>query len=411
MNSCISLKERNYLRSLAHQQQDLANTQVMKERQKEWFAHNRGEGERPMIVVEEQTFWGDVKPSLQCTSRTARWLENQLLQNLFVASFIDDDKVIPDTILIPLQIHVQPFGLEFQKTKAKDGIGFHIEPVIRDFPRDLCLLKPSIFNYDKSETERVYDFVLQTVGDILPPRFINRANDWSFCITERVVSLMGMEGMIFSLMDEPYAFNLFMQTITDDMIHYLRWQEENGLLILNNGNDYLGGGSYCFTDELPQDDFDGKVRSCDLWGHLNSQESVILSPDMFHQFIYPHYEKLSSEFGLVYYGCCEPVAPFWDKSISKLKQIRKVSISPWCNEAFMVERLSKSRIIYSRKPSPNYLGVQKEFDEEAFRKDIEKTAKLTSHCHVEYIFRDIYRLHGNIDKLKKAVEIVRLLTS
>lgn len=73
----------------------------------------------------------------------------------------------------------------------------------------------------------------------------------------------------------------------------------------------------------------------------------------------------------------------------------------------MAERLSGSRIIYSRKPSPNFIGVQAAFDEEAFRQYIRHTAALTRGCHTEYIFRDIYKLNGNIGKLKRAVEIVR----
>lgn len=73
----------------------------------------------------------------------------------------------------------------------------------------------------------------------------------------------------------------------------------------------------------------------------------------------------------------------------------------------MAERLAGSSTIYSRKPSPNFLGITNAFDEEEFRKYIRKTAKLTKNCRTEYIFRDIYKLHGNVEKLKKAVEIVR----
>lgn len=76
----------------------------------------------------------------------------------------------------------------------------------------------------------------------------------------------------------------------------------------------------------------------------------------------------------------------------------------------MAERLSGANVIYSRKPSPNFLGIKKEFDEDAFRDYIRHTVDLTKECHTEYIFRDIYKLHGNLDKLKRAVDIVRELT-
>ena len=127
----------------------------------------------------------------------------------------------------------------------------------------------------------------------------------------------------------------------------------------------------------------------------------------FPEFIAPYFSRMAEEFGLVYYGCCEPVEMYWDQDISKYPHLRKVSISPWCNEEFMSERLSGGKVIYSRKPSPNFIGVQKEFDEDAFRKYIRHTAELTKDCKTEFIFRDIYTLHGNLDKVKRAVEIVR----
>ena len=46
---------------------------------------------------------------------------------------------------------------------------------------------------------------------------------------------------------------------------------------------------------------------------------------------YPAYKKISSLFGRLSYGCCEPVHSFWEKSISKFENLRKISISPWCN--------------------------------------------------------------------------------
>ena len=77
----------------------------------------------------------------------------------------------------------------------------------------------------------------------------------------------------------------------------------------------------------------------------------------------------------------------------------------------MSERLAHSSIIYSRKPSPNYLAVEREFDKDAFRTYIKHTLETARGCKIEFIFRDIYRLHGNITKIKEAVGIVKELTA
>lgn len=177
-----------------------------------------------------------------------------------------------------------------------------------------------------------------------------------------------------------------MQFILDDHRFFLRWQEENGLPFANSGNDYMGSGSYCFNQELKQQ---GTALSTETWGYINSQESVGISNEMYGEFIFPYYQQMAKEFGLLYYGCCEPADGIWEDYISKLPNLRKVSVSPWCNEEFLAERLKNSRVIYSRKPSPNFVGVNPELDEEAFRAYIKKTVDLTKDCHTEFIFRDV----------------------
>ena len=404
-------EEKTYLRELARRQLEYAGRPEMAERIKAWVAHNRGEGYRPMVVMEESSFWGDVRPAVRCVSGACMWLENQLQQNIFVHENIDDDKVIRADVTVPMKIDVRFLGINAQRKNVEGGIGYHIEPVLADLTRDLAKLSPSVFSYDKAFTESLKSWVNEMVGDILPAKIVNTANNWTFGVTQRVVDFMGMEGMLLSMVDEPESFHQLMKMITDDLIRFLRWQEQNALLLLNNGNDYMGSGSFCFSDELPQADFAGQVRSTDTWGHLNSQESVGISPAMYHEFIYPYFVQLASQFGLVYYGCCEPVDPFWDDSIGCLPNLRKVSISPWCNEAFMADRLAGGKIIYSRKPSPNFLGIKKEFDAAAFGLHIQNTVNLTKNCKTEYIFRDVYSLHGNLEKIRQAVSTVRSLTT
>ena len=120
---------------------------------------------------------------------------------------------------------------------------------------------------------------------------------------------MGLEAMMINLLDHPDEMSVLFNFITADMLALLDSQVSRSLLQLNNGNDYIGSGSYGFTGELPGPDFmtGGQVRSTDLWGNINSKESVGISPDMFEEFIFPSCVELAKRFGLVYYGCCEPV--------------------------------------------------------------------------------------------------------
>ena len=406
----ITSHEKKRLRELARKQLDYARLPVMRERERLWYLHNDSRGERPMVVMEEATFLNEILPPLECEDSGTREIEKQLLQNIAVHELIGDDKVIPDAFYVYKSIDAVCLGQTQKITYAAEGLGYHIEPAIEELEAGFEKLSPSIFEYCKERTEALADLAGETIGDILPVEYKNNYNHWAFGITGKIVALMGMENMFCEMAASPRLFHKLMRLLTDDMIRCLRWEEENGLLLLNNANDYMGSGSYCFTRLLPQPDFNGKARSIDTWGHLNSQESVGVSPGMYREFIYPYYAEIAGQFGRLYYGCCEPVHEYWDNCIQLLPNIKKISISAWCDERFMSERLQGSGVIYSRKPFPNYIGVEKELDEAAFSSHIKATACLIKDFNAEFIFRDIYKLNGSIEKVRRAVEITRNLT-
>jgi hypothetical protein len=407
-NAPIPVSEKRFIRELAKKQLEYANLPVMTERKRLWVLHNRLQGERPMVVMEEGSFIHDIMPPMRCEHPLAAGIERQLAQNIAAYETFDDDKVVPDFFAVYFAIGTDFLGFRQKKTLSSTGPGFHIEPLFETLEEGLPMLQPSVYIYHQEETENYERAAADLIGDMLPVIRKNDYNYWCSTPTKQIVEMMGMENMYCSMMTEPDKFHEFMRLAAEDIVRSLRWQEENRLLAVNNGNDYMGAGSYCFSDELPASDFSGTVRSKDTWGHLNSQESIGISPEQFAEFVYPYYETIAKEFGLVYYGCCEPVYAIWDKCLNRLPNLRKVSVSPWCDEEIMAERLAGGRVIYSRKPSPNFIGIEREFNEEAFTAYIKKTAAaLNGKCKAEFIFRDIYMLHGNLAKTHKAVDITR----
>jgi len=242
----------------------------------------------------------------------------------------------------------------------------------------------------------------------MPVEIENQSLRWFLTPSAKVIHLMGMERMLYALMDTPDLMRALYAFVLDQSKRAVAWMEQEGLLTLNNGNHYVGAGSYGFTDQLPtaQHKAAGTVTPADLWVNINSQETVGLSPKMYHEFIYPVYRDIAEGFGLVYYGCCEPVHAIWEESISQLPHLKKVSVSPWCDEAFMGERLRGSQVIYSRKPSPNLIGVG-DFDPEAYRAHITDTLRAARGCTLEIIHRDIYSLVGERTRAGRAIAIAR----
>ena len=75
----------------------------------------------------------------------------------------------------------------------------------------------------------------------------------------------------------------------------------------------------------------------------------------------------------------------------------------------MAEALAGTGIVYSYKPNPNLLGVDVTLNEEAWAAEIRNTLDLTAGKDIplEFVVRDVYSMHGNLEKPRRAVEIAR----
>jgi hypothetical protein len=415
INFNVTNEEKSYLRELSKKYLEYANHPIMEERKSLWYAHNSLKSPKPLIVVEHFTFEDDLLTGTKCKTPAAKEIERQLFSAIVNFELVGDDKVISPYYVINWNIKIQQFGLSINREYAEDSqgkkLGFNEKHPISDLEKDFSLLNKSIYSVDREYTFRWKEFVEELIGDILPVKIKNNSLQWHIAPSQRAVELMGLETMMYSMIDYPDQMNELYKFISNDIMEYVHWQEKEGLLTLNNENDFAGAGSYGFTSELPTENCNetGRISPKDLWLNMNSQETVGISPEMFGEFVFPYYQNLAKEFGLVYYGCCEPVHNIWEDYISKLPGLRKVSISPWCNEEIMGEYLRKSSVIYSRKPSPNFVGVEGSFDTNAFSDHIAKTLKAAKGCELEIIFRDIYTLSGDISKPGKAVQITRNL--
>jgi len=414
MNKAIlPAEDRRRLRELAKKQLEYSMLPEMKEREERWYRHNDLKGEIPMIHFETWPLEGELLPELKCETDLGRYIEHVLLSNMLNHEKIGDDKVVPGTFDIGWNRSMTLFGIEISREHSKDSmgreLGYHTLHPIKDLRNDIELLKPSVYTADKEATLEWKETVEDILGDILPVRLAMGSPSAS--LSQCVVHLMGMEAMIYSMIDYPNEFHVLMDRITNDHIEYFRWLEDESLLLLNNGSNLVQQGSFGYTRDLPGEGWSPEkgISLENLWLYMDSQETVSISPAMFGEFFFPYYKKIAENFGLLSYGCCEPVHGIWDKYISTMPNLRKVSISAWCDEKHMGEALKGSKVIYQRKPSPNFIGVGKELDEAAFSEHILKTLKCAQGCKLEITFRDIYTLEGNTDKPRRAVEIIREL--
>lgn len=401
----IAKNDKAILRELAKKQQELANLPQMEAREARWYNHNELIGNDVMIHFETWTFLQDLMPAYKTTSDFAREIERNLYINILNELHIQDDKVVPKTYDVSWHTHMLPFDLDVSRQKT-DGVGFQFIHPIHDLQEDFHLLRPSRIQSDKAKTLAKKDMLEDIFGDILPVRIMN--GSLGACLSFNIVSIMGMENMFVNFMDYPDLFKQMMQMLTSDYIRYFRYLEEEQLLLPNNGNDGLGQGSFGFSRELPTLAPD-KIKTRHMWGYADSQETKGISPETYEEFFFPYYAQIANEYGLTSYACCEPVDEIWETCVSKLSNLRKVSISPWCDEEYMGTALKGTKTIYHRKPDPSYVGVGADLDEAGFKDHMLKTIKAAQGCKLEISFRDVYTTTGDKTKPRSAVDITRAL--
>jgi hypothetical protein len=412
----LSAEEIKRLRTLAKQQAELAALPVMAVRKKIWTDMNDGvAGARPPFAVESVTFDRDFLPDslLQCESPYGKALERTMLRHIRHHEVLNDDHVCPDTLDMCWHVWRDEFGVEIKTEYIRDaeGIltGYHFEPYIKDLAEDgFDMIKPSAFGVDRESTMAEKTFLEETFGDILPVTL--RSGVYAMnSLTQRLMRLMSMETLFTAMYDCPETLHGLMALMRDNAMRIARWAEAEGLLVVNNGNTCTCGTCYNFTTLLPKQKNTGNVRLSDMWAAMDSQETVGVSPELFHEFIFPYQRDLAEMYGLVYWGCCEPLDPIWETSISKLPNLKAVSISRWANQNVMAEALDGKGIVYSRKPNPNFLSVDVVLNEDAWAGEIRNTLKIVSGRNLNYelVVRDVLTLHGNLNKVRRAVEIAR----
>jgi hypothetical protein len=209
---------------------------------------------------------------------------------------------------------------------------------------------------------------------------------------------------MMDMYDHPDQLHQLMGTLRDGHLAKLDFLQNNGLLSLNTDNTYVGSGGFGFTRELPQADFDGRVRTEDMWGFCESQETVQVSPDMFEEFIFPYQLPIMQRFGLNCYGCCEPLDKRWHV-VKQFPRLRRISVSAWADVEKMAEQLG-SDYIFSYKPSPADLA-RPTIDEDRIRQQLRRVLEATRDCRMEVIMKDNHTIGNNPENVTRWCRIAR----
>lgn len=406
-------KEEQVLRTLASQYAECAadpkNTETMIRHR----AVNDLKQIRPIVLMDEIP-WNEMNYdgflTLQCKDPILRKYESRMRQILFKWKNFPADMVVQPYIGVDKKINSTGIGVEVRDevrvTEADNHIVSHKYESQFETEEDLLKLHNPVITYDAQATQSEFERVAAVIGDLIPVKMVGEDTGYALgCKSwDIIASCMDIDTLLYNLIDEPEYMHTLAERLADIFIDTIRQYEE--LNLLNADALYVHSSSATASGLEPVDR--EHVTARNVWGRGLAQILSTVSPEMHEEFDITYMKKAMEPFGLVYYGCCEPL----DRKIGILEQIphlRKISISPWADIHVAAEAIGKKYVV-SAKPNPANV-VCDQLDEKQIERELLTilTACENNHCACEILLKDISTVKHHPENLIKWEQIAMSL--
>lgn len=401
-------KDKEIIRVLAEKTAEIAAMPIHKKRMQEWISHNALKQIRPMFMI-DQICWNEMNVddelTLYCEDEFAREIEKKLKRQMYKWNHLRDDNIVFAEIEVPKIFSFNGYGIDVKqnilKTDSSNDVVSHKYADMIESEDDLARLHNPIVVYDEKATLENVEKTQDLVGDALKAKATGVTV--SLQLWDHISILRGVEPILFDIMDKPDFVHKIIARFCDYTDKKIDMLEEQGLLEPAQNSIHCSGA---WTDELPKEDFNpDKPRTYDAWTMGMAQMFSTISPAMHEEFEISHQKDIYERFGLVNYGCCEPLDRKIDM-IRKINNIRKISISPWADERRSAEAIGGD-YIYLRKPNPALLVG--DFSDEKIRKHLKETLEICKQYGAmpEFILKDISTVEYKPKNLWRWAEIAR----
>lgn len=400
-------QDKDTITRLAAQVAEIAALPVQEKKRAMWRRKNSLQKVRPMVLI-DQICWNEMNVNdeltLACENAECRIYEKELRRQLYQWRHFPVDMVIEPFFRVPKAINNSNFGVKVDENisvgdTTNDVVGHaYNNQFVTD--ADLDKIKTPVITHDVEETERRLSFAHELLDGNL--KIMPQGVDPYMSVWDTISTWMSVEDALYAIIDRPEYMQEMVRRMVAGYMSMLDQLEEQGLLCSQQSLIHCTGA---YTDELPAPGFDPTCpRTKDLWMFGLAQMLSTVSPAMFEEYEIDPCIPLFERFGLVYYGCCDPL----DRKMAQVRKIpnlRKISMSPWANEEIGAAEI-KADYVFSRKPTPALLAWTN-FDEKSVREHLQATVDVCAKydCPLEFILKDISTVAYEPQRLWRWAEI------
>lgn len=391
-----------HLRDLAKTVAEIASDPKYELKKQQWQKHNDLKPVRPMYICYAENGWSDIISDDKLKTESPFWREYEwyLTHLIYRYENIDDDFVIPREIISFVDHFVENanYGLTTTYASVPETGACVGYPYLNDFS-DMKKMKTPSFYINEKTTNARYNALNDVFGDILDVKKYVTAN---FAANQPgiLAGLRGIEQMMIDMYDSPEFLCELLEFITLGNIKILNEMKESGYIKSNIGNYYVDSGGNGFSNDMRS----GSDSFENMWGFGVAQEFSEVSPEHHYEFGVKYQVRVMEMFGINSYGCCEPYTNKFDMLKKYIRNLRRISISSWCDARKAAENLKRDYIL-SIKPNPAVLLY--ETDRQIIKDYIKSLLNNTYGCTVELFLKDVINLKNRERNFIDSAKIIK----
>jgi len=369
-----------------------------------WRRLNGLQSTRPMVRLDQLPWdelpWG--RDEMVNREGHLRFVEARLRKTIYAWEHFKADMVVLPEFALPRTVRNARLGPPMQVERM--GLSQYYDAQLATI-EEVRALETPVIETDPELDRRRLDEVGEALDGALPVRLTGLGRHSG--LWDGITTIISPERLLFDLIDRPEFVAELIGKFVEMESGVLNQFEQQGLLEPAPAEIHCTGA---FCDELPSAGYDGKKATAkDTWTFSMAQMFSDVSPAMQDAFDITPLKPLLERYGLVYYGCCEPLHHKID-IIRKIRNVRKISVSPWADKEISAERIHGD-YVFSAKPNPSYVAMGS-FHEDLVRKDLAETVEICRRHNTpcELILKDVSTVCNDPTRLTEweriAMEVV-----